>query len=136
MNRLVVFLLLAGIGGILLVGVYRGVSWLPSCTLYKHTGIHCPGCGLTRAVKALMRFDVVEAFRYNPVAVVLSPLLLYWFSMEIWYWLRREGREFVQLKAVYVKFIFVLVLCWFVARNVPHPSFNWARPTPDTLFDS
>jgi len=36
------------------------------CFYYKNFGVKCPGCGLTRMFMALLHFDFVSAFMYNP----------------------------------------------------------------------
>ena len=36
------------------------------CFYYKNFGIRCPGCGLTRMFMALIHFDFVSAFMFNP----------------------------------------------------------------------
>ena len=49
---------------------------LLDCFLYKNLGIYCPGCGGTRALLSLLRFDFLKSFLYYPpllftVAVIL-----------------------------------------------------------------
>lgn len=44
----------------------------PPCPVKALFKIPCPGCGMTRAAKALMRFDISAAFRYN---IIFIPLL-------------------------------------------------------------
>lgn len=46
------------------------------CPLQHFTGIPCPGCGLSRAVVALLRLDFGLAFRYHPMIYVLPPVVL------------------------------------------------------------
>lgn len=46
------------------------------CPVLHFTGIPCPGCGLSRAVFALLRLDFWMAFRYNPMVYVLPPVVL------------------------------------------------------------
>lgn len=38
---------------------------LPQCFVYQLTGLHCPGCGATRAVSSLINGDWFSAFTYN-----------------------------------------------------------------------
>ncbi len=46
------------------------------CTWRRLTGWSCPGCGLTRSFIALVRFDVRQAWSYNPAGVLLFGLIL------------------------------------------------------------
>jgi hypothetical protein len=54
--------------------------WLPvtaigiPCVFHELTGLYCPGCGITRAALSLLRLDVAQAFKYNPLVFVLLPL--------------------------------------------------------------
>lgn len=41
------------------------------CPIRFFTGISCPGCGMTRAVLALLRLDFAAAFYYHPLVYVL-----------------------------------------------------------------
>ena len=47
------------------------------CPLHVLTGISCPGCGMTRALRALLRLDFSGALQYHPLIIVL-PLLAVW----------------------------------------------------------
>ena len=42
------------------------------CMFYNYTSIPCPACGMTRAFKSLLSFDIMNAFWYHP----LFPLVL------------------------------------------------------------
>lgn len=45
------------------------------CALHYLTGFYCPGCGGTRAVKALLQGDILKSILYHPV--VFPGVLLY-----------------------------------------------------------
>jgi hypothetical protein len=50
---------------------------VPKCWLLTLSGIPCPTCGGTRAIRALLAGDLVACFLHNPfVAISLSGLLL------------------------------------------------------------
>lgn len=46
------------------------------CLFKSIIGIPCPGCGLTRATLAFLRFDLTAAFRYHPLFWLVIPFLL------------------------------------------------------------
>jgi hypothetical protein len=43
----------------------------PPCTLHRVTGVPCPGCGMTTAFAAAVRFQFVAAFWANPLGLLL-----------------------------------------------------------------
>ena len=44
---------------------------ISGCWVRDAWGIYCPGCGGTRALKALLRGDILKSLYYNPLVVVL-----------------------------------------------------------------
>ena len=63
---------------VLLMAAEKGLhlSWQSfPCLFHKWTGYYCPGCGGTRAVKALLRGHIGQSFLYHPV--VLYGAVLY-----------------------------------------------------------
>ena len=62
-------------------------SFYPSCPVFHYLHLYCPGCGSTRALSALLHGHFSQAMYYNPLFVVLLPLLLslggiaYWSAM-------------------------------------------------------
>ena len=50
------------------------------CMMQKLTGLYCPGCGGTRAVRALLAGHPLQSFLYHPFvlyAVVLMGILIF-----------------------------------------------------------
>jgi hypothetical protein len=62
--------------GVFALGVFVAFAtppWLVSrlfCPLKAATGVPCPTCGSTRAVQALMHFDIAAAFQLNPLTTL------------------------------------------------------------------
>ena len=51
------------------------VDWYV-CPVLAITGYHCPGCGMTRALRCLIRWDFAGAWSYNPIVFLLPVYLL------------------------------------------------------------
>lgn len=77
--------LIVGIIGVtaLLITDFEIISWYPACDFFTKTGLYCPGCGGTRAVKSLLRGDFVKSFLYHPFvpycAIMYIVFMLYVF---------------------------------------------------------
>jgi len=59
-------------------------SYYPKCTLHSTTGLHCPGCGLTRSVYSTLHGELAQAIAYNLFAPVLIPLMAYGLLRSLW----------------------------------------------------
>lgn len=51
-----------------------------SCFYFDKFNIQCPGCGLTRMFKSMMKLHFAEAFKYNPV---MFCLFFFWNTVSI-----------------------------------------------------
>jgi Protein of unknown function (DUF2752) len=49
----------------------REYGFYPRCPIYALTGWQCPGCGMTRALAALLHGHVAEALRWNPLVLLV-----------------------------------------------------------------
>ncbi|WP_442511058.1 DUF2752 domain-containing protein [Novipirellula sp. SH528] len=100
-------------------------SWFPKCQFYQTTGIHCPGCGATRAVMALLHGDMLLALRNNALLILGGPLLVI-------YIVRQNRRPNFDPRAS-VRIVLILVtvfVLFFVARNIPSPTSSPFAPVP------
>jgi hypothetical protein len=74
-----------GAGGVLFLlwWVDPQQAALPLCALHQATGLHCPGCGATRATHELLHGRLLWALRDNALWVLSLPLVLYAAASEI-----------------------------------------------------
>lgn len=72
------------------------------CIFNKLTGLKCPGCGNTRAVKALLQLDIKQAFANN-----------YLFPLELGY-----------IAWVYIKFCHNYIKNNIFSYRTPHPALD------------
>jgi hypothetical protein len=67
--------LMAGGAVVLFLFDPSGNSYYPSCPLHELTGWSCPGCGSLRAMHQLTHGNIAAAFRFNPLLVILLPVV-------------------------------------------------------------
>lgn len=124
-------------GAVLLVGAGAFVvatvpptaaSFYPKCLSHQLLGIHCPGCGLTRAAHSLLNGRPAQAFAYNPLLVLLSPYLLAALVRSTWFWLwgTEPRRSLFPVRYSWL-FLAVFIVFW-VLRNVPAYPFTLLAP--------
>ena len=70
--------------------VYRAVaqrlsSVFMGCLIHDRFFLYCPLCGGTRAVSALLRFELAEAFSYNAFVVLL---VFFAIALDVWAFVR------------------------------------------------
>jgi hypothetical protein len=103
-------------------------TFYPPCLSRLLLGLHCPGCGMTRCVSALLHGNVAQAFAYNPLFVVVLPLLAYAagsFLYEAWTGVRTP---LVSLPTWAVIVIVTLLVAFAVARNIDVYPLNLLAP--------
>lgn len=106
------------VGGLLYILAVAGHP-VP-CLFHTITGLSCPGCGSTRAVLALLRLDIREAFCYNLLfPVTFFYLIFVYVRCAIVYW--KTGRFSYRSPAPAMDFILLgVILAWWIVRNILH----------------
>jgi hypothetical protein len=94
-------------------------KWLPKCMFHEWTGLHCPGCGATRAFSALLHGDLKSSLRNN---LLLIPGGLMLALMVV--------KPNLSLKRPVAVAIAATVIGFAVLRNLPFAPFAWLAPIP------
>lgn len=63
------------------------------CVFQELTGLYCPGCGGTRAVKALLKGDLLTSFLYHPI-VLYCVLIALIFAVSYLIYRKTENPRF------------------------------------------
>jgi len=128
--------ILAGAGlltigaGAFVVGYFNPTTagFFPVCPLYTLTGIHCPGCGLTRGFHALFHGDVLTALHYNallPIFALFFGFIFVWLFLIV---VRGRGLSWRIFPPSAMYGFIVLAAAFFVLRNLPFYPFTLLAP--------
>ena len=114
-------------------------AFFPKCVFFLTTGLHCPGCGCTRAIYHLLNGRILLALQCNAMFVLVLPWAMleairgcFWF-LEIP--LPRILMRRFRLRAWQAVAIGVAILMFWIGRNLPYAPFELlAPPTLDELL--
>ncbi len=98
--------------------VWRLTGFGIPCPFYKLFGIKCAGCGMTRAIFALLSLDIRAAHEYN---LIIIPTLAYivWFLVRVTLRFSRHEKEPFDLKPYFLHFLMLGTLILYGAfRNI------------------
>jgi Protein of unknown function (DUF2752) len=117
-------------GGLLLTGcialaVVDPSHGPPICPFKAVTGLDCPGCGGTRAAHQLFTGHLGAALSFNVLAVVAMPFILWGLFASLTAMLGGPRWRSVALSPQWTRVALVLLVAFWVLRNVPVAPFNW-----------
>lgn len=95
------------------------------CMFKKLTGLYCPGCGITRMFLSLLRFDIYQAFRYNPLVFILLATYLFYIIIDLVKYSKTNKHLKISNKIYWT--LLILVFCFAILRNIP--LFSFLAPT-------
>ena len=93
---------------------FKIISWLPECEFLAVTGLYCPGCGGTRAVKSLLRGDLIRSFLYHPFVMYFAVGYTVFMTYEFFKKHFKIFHKVFPVEAVICVGVGVLLLQWIV----------------------
>ena len=108
---------------VLAIIVFYSLSF--GCLFHKITGLYCPGCGITRLLLAILKFDFYQAFRFNPLVFIL--LIVYLLYEVINLILKLLKRNKIKVNKYVLYFILIIIVAFGIMRNFP--AFYYLKPT-------
>ena len=110
------------------LGFGRGIPLV--CPIYECTGYYCPGCGAGRACYSILHGRLYQAFRYNPLMVLLLPWIGLYYLICMTQWLVR-GKETLSGKVSWKipAVILGIVFLYGIIRNINVYPFTLLAPT-------
>lgn len=120
-NKRLAILTFGVVGVLVLFAVTDPTSWrfFPKCLLHSCTGLNCPGCGTTRALRALAHGDVATALRFNALTMLALPFVGY---------LVVRRRDTSTIRPFWVWLTVIAVIGFGILRNIPAYPFTLLAP--------
>ena len=115
-SRKVFFLLLICCAGAAYLAWIRRGGFAVPCLFHEVTGLQCPGCGVTRMIRAICALDFRAAARANAFLFFTSPYLLFLLLYSAFKWVRNErtGAKFEAAAGIYC----VGLIVFGIVRNL------------------
>ena len=104
------------------------VNFLPECPLHATTGFYCPGCGSQRATHQLLNFNIFGALQQNVLYLISLMILGYHlivtgintiFKKQLFNYIYHPKTPLI---------ILVLIIIFWMLRNIPYYPFNLLAP--------
>ena len=95
------------------------------CPVHFLTNLHCPGCGVTRMIKSILKLDFYQAFRYNQLVFVLLPFFLFLFIDYL-------IRKILNKESIYKKIpekVWIAIIIMFLIFGIIRNIFPYFAPT-------
>ena len=103
-------------------------SLYPRCQLHDLTGLHCPGCGATRAVHSVLNGRIDQGLAYNALAFIVLPVLAWSLARSLWVWYRNVPTRAAKGSPIWPWVIAALLIAYGVMRNLPWHPFTLLAP--------
>jgi len=107
-----------------------GVDYLPKCPLYTTTGIYCPGCGSQRATHDLLHLNIIGVIHHNALYLLALILLGYHGILLLANRFFNKNRKSILNHPKTPLIVLIIIVLFWILRNLPYAPFNWLAPTP------
>ena len=98
------------------------------CPVYMLSGLLCPGCGMFRAIDAILVLNIWQAVRYNALALSLLPVLvLLLMHKTVMYVRMAPCLPTSRMELVFSISVAAVSMLYAIARNLPF--LEMLRPT-------
>lgn len=114
----------------LIVGIFSLVTYFPPdtnfyvpCLFHLSTGLHCPGCGSTRAVSSFMHGDITIGLKNNLLIILWGPYLIYRLFLVIFSWIDGKQRVIWSPPSSTIIIFLIITIIYTILRNLPIEPF-------------
>lgn len=108
---------------------HESANAIPKCPFYALTGYYCPGCGSMRAIKLFARLDPIGAASENLLAVLATPLLVWYIFSKGKYVITGSYDKVIRLRPWITISIGLIFVLFAIIRNLPLGISHFLAPT-------
>jgi len=94
------------------------------CVFKEIFNIYCAGCGTTRMVESVLKLDLYQAFRYNPLMFILFIILGIYIIYQIFVYIKKGNIIKINIKVLII--IASLLIIYMILRNIS--VFDFLKP--------
>jgi hypothetical protein len=98
-------------------------SFYPQCPIFEYLHLQCPGCGITRALAALLRGHLAEAVHFNALVTLLLPIAAVYGVLYYRRFLQHKALRWPQPPPAVIFAALALTGVFTVIRNLPRHAF-------------
>ena len=95
------------------------------CPFLKIFHIYCAGCGGTRMIHSILRLDLYQAFRYNPLLFIFLICGIIYLFVMIFIYIKKK--EIILPSKYSLMIILIILLLYMILRNIE--TFSFLIPT-------
>ncbi|MCI8294652.1 MAG: DUF2752 domain-containing protein [Lachnospiraceae bacterium] len=91
------------------------------CLFHLLTGFYCPGCGGTRAIRLLLKGELIKSFCYHPFVPYLALVLLLEAVLFLRALIRKGKRPLAGMEERYPRWVAIgaaIILVNWIVKNV------------------
>ena len=94
------------------------------CVFKEIFNVYCAGCGTTRMVESILKLDLYQAFRYNPLMFILFIILGIYIIYQIFVYIKKGSILKINIKVLII--IASLLIIYMIIRNIS--VFDFLKP--------
>ena len=88
------------------------------CIFKSLSNISCPGCGLTRSFRALLRFDIISAFKYNIFGPILFIIIIIGIILLVKDIIKNEDKTIKYTYKILSKYYYIVIICLLISMII------------------
>lgn len=104
--------------GLLFVSIVISGTINFECIFKKLFNISCPGCGLTRSFRSILKFDIISSFKYNIFGPILFIIIIIGIIFLIKDIIKNEDKTIKYTYKILNKYYYIVIICLIISMII------------------